>query len=93
MRITIRYSAQARHAAGRDSEILDLAAPLPVHQLLVQLAERHSELRRLLLANSGTPHPSLLVFVGEEQFEPGSPRLVQDGEIVSILPPIAGGQS
>jgi len=91
MRITIRYSAQARQAVGQDSESLQLDGPTSVRELLIRLSERHSGLRRLVTNDSGKPHPSLLLFVGEEQVDSDSPRALADGEVISILPPIAGG--
>lgn len=91
MRITIHYSAQARTLVGKASEPLELDGPRSVRDVLVQLAQQHPELRGLLLTEQGAPHRSLLLFVGEEQVEPETTRLLQAGEALCILPPIAGG--
>jgi molybdopterin converting factor small subunit len=92
MQITIEYAAQAKQAAGTGRECLDLAPPLCVRDLLPQLARRHGEaLARLLLTADGAPQPALLVFVGDEQVAPDAPRALRPGDVLTILPPIAGG--
>lgn len=91
MLITIHYSAQARTLVGKASEPVELDGPRPVRDVLVQLVQKHPELRRLLLTEQGLPHPSLLLFVGDEQVDREGARLLQAGETLCILPPIAGG--
>jgi MoaD family protein len=91
MRITVRYSAQARQIVGRDSEVVELDAAKNVRDLLQHVAERHAGLRRLLLTDAGEPQSALLMFIDDEQIEPGFQRSLTDGAVISILPPIAGG--
>ena len=92
MHITIEYAAQARQAAGLGRERLELAEPQTVRDLLPQLARRHGEaLGRLLLTEDGEPQPALLLFVGDEQVPPDARRELSSGDVVTILPPIAGG--
>jgi molybdopterin converting factor small subunit len=91
MQITIRYSAQARAAVGKASEILELESPVAIKDLLVRLGKQYPALTRLVLTEQGQPHASLLVFVGEEQVEPTGTRALKAGEVLCILPPIAGG--
>ncbi|MFN3483902.1 MAG: MoaD/ThiS family protein [Planctomycetota bacterium] len=90
MRLTVRYGAQAREAAGREEEVVDLPAPATVGGLLARLAERHGDpLRGLLLRPDGTPHPSVLVVRGDEQARPED--FLSEGQTVWILTPISGG--
>lgn len=91
MQITIQYSGQARNLAGKASEPLELDRPQTVREVIEILARQYTALRRLLLTEQGAPHPSLLLFVGEEQVEPEASRLLQPGDTLCILPPIAGG--
>ena len=49
------------------------------------------EMRRLLLGSAGEPHDSLLLFVGEEQVRWETPRELRDGDVVTVLAPMAGG--
>ncbi len=89
-RHTVRYGTQARDAAGRESEVVELPPPATVGHLLAVLAERHGDrLRGLLLRPDGTPHPSVLVAVGDEQARPGD--ALSDGQTVWVSTPISGG--
>ena len=91
MKITVKYMAQVKQAAGASSEVVELAGPCSVGECIARLAERHGEpLRRLLLEADGQVQPALLLFVGEEQVEPETAALV-DGDVVTILAPMAGG--
>ena len=92
MRVTVKYLAQAKQAAGCASEALDLDAGCTLPELVRRLAERHGEaLRRLLLGPAGTPHESLLLFVGDDQARGPTPRALRDGEVITVLSPMAGG--
>jgi molybdopterin converting factor small subunit len=92
MKVTVRYSAQAREASGRASETVDLEEPHTVRDLIVRLARQHgSAFRRIALGADGTPHPSLLVAVGDEQVRPNDLRVLRAGDVVFILTPIGGG--
>lgn len=92
MHITVHYLAQLRKAAGAESERIDVAAPCTLATLLASLAERHDEaFRTLLLDRHGKLQPTLLVFVGEAQARPMEEHGLQDGDVVTILTPMAGG--
>ena len=92
MKVTVRYLAQAREAAGRSGEEIELDGPITVHDLVVRLARQHgSAFARMALDPSGCPHPSLLVAVGDEQVRPGDPRVLAAGETVTLMTPISGG--
>jgi len=92
MRITINYWAQARQAAGIASEQVELAGPPSISELLRQLVQSHGDpLRRLVLNGDDKPHPSILLFIGEDQVLVDAARVVNPGEVLNILPPIAGG--
>lgn len=88
MSVTVTYAGQARDAAGTASE---LAAAGDVASLLRDAAARHPALRPLLLRPDGSPHPSLLVVVGDEQVRIDDPRPLRDGDVVTVMTPIAGG--
>ncbi len=89
MKVTVRYFAGARAAAGLDEEIIDLDdGPDPtLHSLTIAaltglLAERHGPgLGRVLAASS---------FLLDE-VAGGRDRRVHDGAQVDVLPPFAGG--
>ncbi len=92
MKVTVRYLAQARHAAGVASEQVELDDPCPAAELVLRAAERHGgALKALLLGADGTLQPALLLFVGDEQVGPEAECELKDGDVVTVLSPMAGG--
>lgn len=91
MQIRIDYRAQARTAAGVESESVALPDGASVLDLLERLGERRAPLRPLLLAPDGSVRPSLLVFVGGAQVSEPAGRALADGDDVLILAPMSGG--
>jgi molybdopterin converting factor small subunit len=90
MHITLHYLAQLKRAAGLPLESVELDKPCTLGELLARLAsDRAPSFRNLVLDDQGKPHPSLLVFVGEDQVS--SDRLMRDGDCVTLLTPMAGG--
>jgi molybdopterin converting factor small subunit len=88
--VTVRYLGQGRRAAGRPAEEIEIEAGCTTTALLRMLAERHPDLRGLLLTEKGEPRPSTLLFVGEDQVDT-SDRILRDGDRVTVLTPMAGG--
>jgi molybdopterin converting factor small subunit len=92
MRVAVNYLAQVKQAAGCASEAVELDGGSSLRELVRRLAERHGEpLRGLLLGPTGSPHDSLLLFVGDEQVRWEAARALRDGDVVTVLAPMAGG--
>ncbi len=92
MRVTVQYSAQARQAAGRSYEEIVLPDNATLTALLQHLAQSHGDLmRRLLLDADNNPHPSVLIFVNEEQVTWSAPPVLHDGDDIILLSPVSGG--
>jgi molybdopterin converting factor small subunit len=92
MKVTVKYSAQARVATGLSSEEVELDEPTSIHDLVVRLSRQHgTAFRRLALDANGCPHPSLLVAIGDDQVRSGDHRKVAPGEIITIITPMSGG--
>ena len=90
MHVTVHYFAQLRRAAGCTVESVDVAPGCTIAALLGRLGALHGNaVRTLLVGADGTPHPSLLVFVGEQPAE--LPQPLREGDQVTILTPMAGG--
>ena len=89
MKVTVRYHAQLRQAAGRTWEVVDLPEGMSLKGLLLWLAERNGSLGALLLEEDGRIDPSLLMFVGERQAR--GEEFLHEGDEVLLLTPIAGG--
>jgi molybdopterin converting factor small subunit len=92
MKITIHYMAQLRQAAGTGSEQIEIDRACSVRELACRLADRHGDhLRRLLLDAGGQLQPTNLFFVGDMQVQPSDAVALKDGDVVTVLSPIAGG--
>ena len=90
MRVSVRYMAQLRHAAGVAGEPVDVDGSCTVAGLVAVLAGRHGDgLRRLLLDERGGPQPTLLVFLDDQQASSATP--LTEGSVVTLLSPMAGG--
>lgn len=94
MKVTIHYMAQLKQAAGTASEQLELDGPCKVAELVRRLADRHGDLlRRLLLDPTGLPLPTNLFFLGDSQIQPSESVHLKDGDVLTVLSPIAGGMA
>jgi molybdopterin converting factor small subunit len=92
MRVSVRYMAQLRTAAGVAGETVEIDGPCTAADLAARLAARHGEaLRRLLLGTDSRLSPIILVFVNDAQVGAGDSGPLQDGDTVTLLSPIAGG--
>jgi MoaD family protein len=92
MQITVEYAAQLKRAAGVGRETVELAPSATLRDLVHHAAERHGDaLQAVLLDASRGLHPSILVFVNDEQCRDPAGRELTDGDTVAFLPPISGG--
>ncbi len=90
MHLNVQYLAQMKRVAGCTSEAVEIRDGVCLTDLLIHLAERHGDaLRGMLLDPNATPRKSLLFFVGDEHADPN--RSVRDGDVITILAPMAGG--
>jgi molybdopterin converting factor small subunit len=90
MRVTVHYLTQIKRAAKRASETIEVAGPLALADFLRLLPQLHGpDFRALLLDDAGHPRRSLLFFIGDDHAELS--RNLCDGDVVTILAPMAGG--
>lgn len=94
MKVRVQYTAQLRAAVGRVEEDVELAGDGNLADLLVRLAtELHREAAPFVLTAGGELQPSLLIGVNGQGVSPRDAKHVQlrDGDVVTLMPPIAGG--
>lgn len=92
MLIDVEYSAQLKRAAGTGRETIELESPAMLRDLVLLIAERHGDaLKPMLLDGNADLHPSILVFVNDEQCRDVADRELQSNDTVAFLPPISGG--
>jgi molybdopterin converting factor small subunit len=90
----VQYTAQLRTALQRAEEEVELTSRCSVAELLTRLASRwHAEAGRFLLTPSGGLHPSLMVVLNSQLVPAAEAHEVnvEPGDVVTLLPPIAGG--
>lgn len=91
MRVTVEYFGPAREAAGVSRAPADCDAPNTAVELIVRLATaRGGRLARLLLRD-GKLSPAIMLAVNDEQISASEPSLLQDGDVISVIPPVSGG--
>jgi MoaD family protein len=92
MKVVVHYLAHLKQAAGTAREEIELAESCSVAALLPELAARHGEsLRRLLLDDQGGLQPTILLFINDTQVADARAVMLQDGDEIALLSPIAGG--
>ncbi len=81
IRVTVLYFGQAREAAGTGGEDISLPEASSVKALLRESAKAHRGLERM--------SETIRVAVNEELAD--EDELLADGDVVALLPPVAGG--
>lgn len=82
-RVTVRYFAAAKAAAGTDEELVPSPSPATLGALLHELEGRHGPaLKRVL--------PQCSFLVDEASARPPD-AAIGNGSVVDIMPPFAGG--
>ena len=92
MQITVEYSAQVKRAAGTGRETVELDGTPSLRDVALHVAGLHGgDLSAVLLDGKGNIHPSILIFVGDDQVRGDDDRPLAEGNTVAFLSPISGG--
>lgn len=94
MKLRVLYTAQMRTAAGRSEEEVELPDGSSLGALLGHLAARLGhEAAAHLVGTAGQAHGSLLIVVNDSMIasQQTSTIVLRTGDVVMLLPPIAGG--
>ncbi|MBL8828816.1 MAG: MoaD/ThiS family protein [Planctomycetaceae bacterium] len=92
--LRVQYLAQLRTARGVADESCHLPEGATLAQLLTQLAGTHgAEVAKHLYAAAGVVQPSLMIAVNGTAISvrQSSQTLLRSGDVVTLMPPIAGG--
>lgn len=91
MAVTISIPTALRQYAGGNGSITLAAGS--VGQLLSRLVEQHPQLGKQLYSEQGQLRSFVNIYVGDEdiRYLQGADTAVPDGEMISIIPAIAGG--
>lgn len=92
MNVTVEYAAQVKRAAGVASELLAVSEQTTAQDLVRQVAAaRGGAFADLIFSGDGQLHPSILLFVGDDQIAWSEPVSLRDRDVVTILSPVSGG--
>lgn len=92
MKIAVEYTAQVKKAAGVGKEEFEVPEGTTLQDLVKQVAEtRADSLKPLLFPEGDSLHPSILLFVANEQVLWDEPLRLEPHHSVTILSPISGG--
>ena len=92
MNITVHYCGQIGQAIELDGEAIECAESIPLADLLNDLAGRHGDaFRRLVFDDAGEVRTSLLITINDNAVRLSSPPTLEEGDELTLLPPISGG--
>lgn len=93
MKLKVKYAAQLRVALQRAEEVVECPEAETLADFIAHLASRGDAGRPHLVNDAGAVRASLLVVVNETAVSASdAPRVIlQDGDTIWFLPPIAGG--
>ena len=94
MKVTIRFFTSLREITGNKMVILELKNLVSVEQLLSLLFEKYGqEFRDYVYNQEGKVHDFLSFLVNGKNINnlQGFNTILQEGDIIAILPPVGGG--
>jgi molybdopterin synthase sulfur carrier subunit len=91
MTVRVNIPAVLRSAVGGSKSIEGAAGP--VRKVLEGLSDRYPELKNQVFGPDGDMHRFVNVYVNDEdvRYLEGMDTPVEDGDVVAILPAVAGG--
>jgi molybdopterin converting factor small subunit len=91
MQITIQLLGQARQLSASDRMVVEVAEGASVDDLIPLLLTEASNPLRDLLSDDSRLRRSVMAILREETIDPSRGDLLQDGDELSLLPPMSGG--
>ena len=92
MKVTVKYLSQIRKATNVPQEEVELNHAISVQELIkTVLCKKYEKLSQVILDQSGALRPIILVFHQQKPVKEGTPSLIENGDIITIMAPITGG--
>lgn len=92
MQITVEYLGQLRHLAQTESECREYDSGSSIPDVLSSIAKNHDAVfQSILFDASGSLLSTALILMGDEPVSRDPWPQLSDGDVITLLPPIAGG--
>ena len=92
MKVTVNYLGQIRQLVGKDSEPRSADDDDGLDTLIGDLARDHGpSFAEMVLDAGGRIQPFLLVLVNGAAIDKSTPPALNEGDEVTLMPPLAGG--
>lgn len=91
MKVTVQFLGQARQLSESDRIVIEASEGASVDELVPALLNGASQRLVTVLAADSKLLRSVMAIVRDETIDPGQPGVLQDGDELSLLPPMSGG--
>ena len=92
MKVIVNYTGQLKTAMGTGVDCLNVEMNCTLSRLIHDVANQHDDsVKRILFDNDGAVHRALMCVVNDVQTRPGEEVILQDGDTITLIPPISGG--
>jgi len=91
MKITVQFLGQARQLAESDRVTVEVPEGTSVDALVPGLTTEASERLLSVLVEDQKLRRSVIAILNDEAIDPSEQDLLQDGDELSLLPPMSGG--
>lgn len=91
MKITVEYASQIKRVTGTETEEYELEENGTLQDLILLVSQKHDAELHSLLFKEEILHPSILLFVKDNQVRWEDNPELADGDRVTLLSPISGG--
>ncbi len=91
MKITVQFLGQARQLVESDRVTMEVPEGASVDDLVPSLLAGASERLLAVLVADQRLRRGVMAILRDETIDPSAPDLLQDGDELSLLPPMSGG--
>jgi len=94
MKIEVRFYAYLKEITGKHSETIILKEGAKINDVLKLIIDKYGErMRRYVLNDAGQLRSNITIAINGQKLDRGSAEnyTLKDGDILVIIPPIAGG--
>jgi molybdopterin converting factor small subunit len=91
MKITVEYASQIKRVIGSETEEYHVEEKGTLQDLILLVSQKHDAELHSLLFQGEELHPSILLFVKDNQVRWEDNPELKEGDTVTLLSPISGG--